>query len=65
MQKSQSFKDKQSLNIGQLRVADKVDVRIFFRTNGTNTIKMEFAVPMDKNNAMVRNPRSKVLIAAI
>ena len=62
MYKSQSFEDKQSLNIGQLRVADKVDVRIFFRTN---VIKMEFAVPMDKNNAMVRNPRSKVLIAAI
>ena len=62
MHKSQSFEDKQSLNIGQLRVADKVDVRIFFRTN---VIKMEFAVPMDKNNAMVRNPRSKVLLAAI
>ena len=62
MYKSQSFEDKQSLNIGQLRVADKVDVRIFFRTN---VIKMEFAVPMDKNNAMVRNPRSKVLSAAI
>ena len=61
MYKSQSFEDKQSLNIGQLRVADKVDVRIFFRTN---VIKMEFAVPMDKNNAMVRNPRSKVLLAA-
>ena len=61
MYKSQSFEDKQSLNIGQLRVADKVDVRIFFRTN---VIKMEFAVPMDKNNAMVRNPRSKVLVAA-
>ena len=62
MQRSQSFEDKQSLNIGQLRVADKVDVRIFLRTK---TIKMEFAVPMDKNNAMVRNPRSKVLSAAI
>ena len=62
MYKSQSFEDKQSLNIGQLRVADKVDVRIFFRTN---VMKMEFAVPMDKNNAMVRNPSSKVLLAAI